>query len=50
MQTHFSQKENHHAMWDTTGKKNLTTVKFPRLAVVLYAVVEWLVKKRRTPN
>ena len=37
-------------MWDTTVRKNLTTVNFPRLAVVPYAVVEWLSKKGRTPN
>ena len=29
---------------------NLTTLRFPRLAVVLYALVEWLSKKGRTPN
>ena len=28
----------------------MTTAKFPRLAVVPYAVVEWLSKKGRTPN
>ena len=30
--------------------KNLTTLRLPRLAVVPYAVVEWLSKKWRTPN
>ena len=45
MQTHFSQEENRHAMWNNTGMKNLTTLRFPRLAVVPYAVVEWLSKK-----
>ena len=50
MQTHFSQEENSHAMWYTTGMTNLTTLRLPRLAVVPYAVVEWLSKKRRTPN
>ena len=30
--------------------KKLTTLSFPRLAVVPYAVVEWLSKKGRTPN
>ena len=45
MQTHFSQEENRHAMWDTTGMKNLTTLRLPRLAVVPYAVVGWLSKK-----
>ena len=28
----------------------MTTLRFPRLAVVPYAVVEWLSKKGRTPN
>ena len=37
-------------MWDTTGMKNLTTLSLPRLAVVPYAVVEWLSKKGQTPN
>ena len=37
-------------MWDTTGRTNLTTVNFPRISVVPYAVVEWLSKKGRTPN
>ena len=43
-QKNFSQEENRHAMWDTTGKTNLTTVRFPRLAVLPYAVVELLSK------
>ena len=34
MQTHFSQEEKRHAMWDTTGKTNLKTLRFPRIAVV----------------
>ena len=34
MQTHFSQEENRHAMWDNTFKTNLTTVNLPMLAVV----------------
>ena len=50
MQTDFSQEENRHAMWDTTGMTNLTTLKFTRLAVVPYALVEWLSKKGHTPN
>ena len=29
---------------------NLTTLRLPRLAVVLYELVEWLSKKGRTPN
>ena len=29
---------------------NLTTLRLPRIAVVPYAVVEWLSKKGRTPN
>ena len=37
-------------MWDTTGRSKLTTVKFSRLAVVPYAVVEWLSKRGRAPN
>ena len=41
---HFSQEENCHAIWDTTGRTNLTTMKLPRLAVLPYAVVEWLSK------
>ena len=49
MQTHFSQEENHHDIWDTTVMTNLTTPRFPRLAVVLYALVGWLSKKGRTP-
>ena len=50
MQTHFSQEENFHAMWDTTGRKKLATARFPRLAVVPYAVVEWLSKRGLAPN
>ena len=37
-------------MWDTIGRTHLTTVKFPRLAVVPYAVVEWISKNGLTPN
>ena len=37
-------------MWDTTGKTNLTTRKFPRLEVVPYAAVEWLSEGGRTPD
>ena len=37
-------------MWNTTGNKNLTTSKFPRLSVVPYTEVEWVSKGRRTPN
>ena len=44
-QTHFSQEENCHAMWDTTGTTNLTTVRLRMLAVVPYVVVVWLSKK-----
>ena len=44
MQTHFSQEENNHYMWDTTAETNLTTKKFPGLAVVPYADLEWLGK------
>ena len=50
MQKYFSQEENRHAIWNTTSKTNLTTVEFPRLAVVPYEVVEWISKKGRTPN
>ena len=50
MQTHFSQEGNLHAMWDTTGNTNLTTRKFPSLAVVSYAAVGWLSEGGRTPN
>ena len=50
MQTYFIQEENVHVMWDTTGRTNLTTLKLPRLAVVPYEVVEWISKRRRTPN
>ena len=50
MQTHFSQEENCNAMLDTTGRKNLTTIKLTRLAVVSYVVVEWLSKRGKTPN
>ena len=45
MQTHFSQEENRHVMWDTTGITNLTTLRLPMLAVVPYALVEWLSEK-----
>ena len=44
MQTHFSQEEIRHNMWDTTGMKSLTTVRLPRLAVVPYSVVEGISK------
>ena len=37
-------------MWDTTGMKKLTSPSFPSIAVVLYALLEWLSKKGRTPN
>ena len=50
MQTHLSQEENRHAMWETTGMTNLTTLRLPRLAVVPYSLVEWLSKKGITPN
>ena len=50
MQSHVSQEENCHAMWDTTGRKNLTTIKLPRLAVVPYAVVEWILRRGQTTN
>ena len=50
MQTYFIQEENRHVMWDTTGMTNLTTLSFPRLAVVPYAVVGCLSKEGRTPN
>ena len=42
IQTHLSQEEILHDMWDTTGKTNLTTIKLPRLALVPYTVVEWI--------
>ena len=45
MRTHFSKEENRHAMWYTTGRTKLTTVKLPRLEVVPYAIVEWQSKK-----
>ena len=50
METHFSQEENRHAMWDTNGMTNLTTLRLPRLALVPYALVEWLSKKGCTSN
>ena len=50
MQTHFSQEENRPDMWDTTGMKNLTTLRLPGLVVVPYAVVEWVSKKVQTPK
>ena len=37
-------------MWDSTGMPKLTTIRLPRLVVVPYGVVEWLSKKRPTPN
>ena len=50
MQTHFSQEENHHAMWNTRSKTNFKIVRLPSLAVIPYVVVEWLSKKERKPN
>ena len=50
MQTILSQEVNCHAIWDTTGRTNLTTKKLKRLAVVPYAVVEWLSKRGLAPN
>ena len=50
MQTNFNQEGNRHSTWDTTGYKNLTTNKLPRLEVVPYAAVEWLNKDGRIPN
>ena len=49
-QTHFSQGENRHGMWDTTSMTNFTTLRLPRLALVPYSVVELLSKNGRTPN
>ena len=46
----FHPRINQHSMWDTTGMTNLTTLRLPRLAVVPYAVAEWLSKKGQTPN
>ena len=46
----LSQEEIRHAMWDTTGMTNFTTLRLPRLAVVPYELVERLSKKGRTPN
>ena len=37
-------------MWYSMGKTNLTTRKFPSLAVVPYKGVEWLSEGGRTPN
>ena len=37
-------------MWDTTGRTKTTKLKFPRLSVLPYAVVEWIIKRVRTPN
>ena len=45
MKTHFSQEETRHFMWDTTGMTKFTKLRLPRLAVVPYAVDEWLSKK-----
>ena len=42
VQTHFSQEGNCHAMWYTTSRTNLNTKMFPRIAVLPYAVVEWI--------
>ena len=50
MQMHFSQEENLHSMWDTTGGDNLTTNKFPWMAIVYYAAVECLSKGGQTTN
>ena len=50
IQAHFSQDVNRRAMWDTTGKTYLTTIKLPRLEVIPYAVMEWLSKGGLTPN
>ena len=40
MQTDFSQEGNCPAMWDTTGKTNLTTKKLPSMEVVPYKVAD----------
>ena len=37
-------------MWDTTGEMNMTTNKFPSLAVVPYLDVDWISKGRQTSN
>ena len=50
MHMHFSQEGNRHAMWYTTGKTTLTKKKLPRLAVVPYAMMEWLSKGGSKPN
>ena len=38
MQTHFSQEVNCYALWDPTGRTNLTTKKLPRLEVMPYSI------------
>ena len=45
MQNRSSQEENRHSMWNTTSRKNLTTAKLPKLAMVPYEVLERLSKK-----
>ena len=50
MQTHFTQESNRHSVWDTTGGKNLTTKKLPRMAVVPYADVYWISRGGQTSN
>ena len=50
IQKHFSQEGNRYFMWDITCKTNLTTKKFPSLAVMPYAVVEWLSEGGQTLN
>ena len=50
MQGHFRQEGNNKTLWDMAGYPTKTNVKFPRLAMVTYAMVEWLVQENRTPN
>ena len=46
----LSQEVNCHAIWDTTGRTNLTTKNLKSLALVPYEVVEWISDGGQTPN
>ena len=50
MQSHFGKEGNNNTLWDKSGDTTKTKAKFPILAMVTYAMVEWLVQASRTPN
>ena len=50
MQGHSGKEGKDTALWDKAGDTTKTSAKFPRSAMVPYAMVEWPVKENRTHN